>query len=67
MHAHGLKLLLTMNPMEKLKNSMNKISENMTYIMDNKKILCQHKKLDPLTARRGEWILEKLYREIEKS
>ena len=44
LHADGLKLLLIMNPMEKLKNSMNKISENMTYLMDNKKILCQHKK-----------------------
>ena len=47
MHADGLKLLLTMNPMEKLKNPMNKISENMTYLIDNKKNLCQHKKLDP--------------------
>ena len=36
LHADGLKLLLTMNPMEKLKNSMNKISEKMTYLMDNK-------------------------------
>ena len=26
LHADGLKLLLTMNPMEKLKNPMNKIS-----------------------------------------
>ena len=44
---------------------MNKISENMKYLMDNKKILCQHKKLNPLTARRGKWIPETLYREIE--
>ena len=66
LHADGLKLLLTMNPMEKLKNSMNKISENMTYLMDNKTFLCQHKKLDPLTSRRGKWIPETLYREIEK-
>ena len=43
LHADGLKLLLTMNPMEKLKNYMNKISENMTYLMDNKKI-CVNKK-----------------------
>ena len=56
-----------MNLMEKLKNSMNKISENMTYLMDSKFFLCQHKKLDLLTARRGRWIPETLYREIEKS
>ena len=55
-----------MNPMEKIKNSMNKISENMIYLTDNKNIWCQHKKLDPLTARRGKWIPETLYREIEK-
>ena len=66
LHADGLRLLLTMNPMERIKNSMNKIPENMTYLMDNKKFLCQHKKLDPLTARRGKWIPETLYREIEK-
>ena len=36
LHTDGLKLFLTMNPMEKLKNYMNKISENMTYLMDNK-------------------------------
>ena len=64
LHTDGLKLLLTMNPMEKLKNSMNKTSENMTYLIDNKKFLCQHNKLHPLTARRGKWILETLYREI---
>ena len=56
LYADGLKLLLTMNPMEKLKNSVNKISENMTYLMDNKTFLCQHIKLHPLTARRGKWI-----------
>ena len=56
LHADGLKLLLTMNLMEKLKNTMNKTSDNMTYIIDNKTFLCQHKKLDPLTARRGKWI-----------
>ena len=64
MHADGLKLLLTMNPMEKLEKTMNKTSENMTYLIDNKKILCQHNKLHPLTAGRGKWIPEKLYREI---
>ena len=36
LHADGLKLLLTMNPMEKLKNPINFFSENMTYLMDNK-------------------------------
>ena len=41
-------------------------SDNMTYLSDNIKFLCQHKKLDPLTARRGKWIPEILYREIEK-
>ena len=66
LHANGLRLLLTMNPMERIKNSMNKIPENMTYLMDNKMFLCQHKKLDPLTTRRGKWIPETLYREIEK-
>ena len=55
LHTDGLKLLLTMNPMEKLKNYMNKILENMTYHMDNKTFLCQYKKLDPLTARKGKW------------
>ena len=64
LHADGLKLLLTMNPMGKLKNNMNKTSENMTYLIDNKKFLCQHNKLHPLTARRGNWISETLYREI---
>ena len=27
--------------------------------------MCQHKKLHPLTARRGKWISETLYRDIE--
>ena len=53
LHADGLKLLLTMNPMEKLKNSMNKTSENMTYLIDNKKFLCQHNKLDPFSSSGG--------------
>ena len=53
LHADGLKLFLTMNPMEKLKNNMNKTSDNITYLTDNKKILCRHKKLDSLTERIG--------------
>ena len=53
-----------MNPMENLKNTMNKTSENMTYLIYKKKFLCRHKKLDPLTSRRGKWIPEALYREI---
>ena len=40
LHADGLKLLLTMNPMEKLKITMNKTSENMTYLIHKKKFLC---------------------------
>ena len=64
LHADRLKLLLTMNLMEKLKNTMNKTSENMKYLIDNKKFLCQHNKLHPLTVRRGKWISETLYREI---
>ena len=45
---------------------MNTISENMTYLVDNKAIMCQHNKLHPLTARRGKWIPETMYRDIEK-
>ena len=44
---------------------MSKTSENMTYLIDNKNFLCQHNKLHPLTARRGKWISETLYREIK--
>ena len=44
---------------------MNKTSENTTYLIDNKTFLCQHKKLQPLTVRRGKWISETLYRDIE--
>ena len=36
----------------------------MTYLIDNKKFLCQHNKFQPLTARRGKWISETLYRDI---
>ena len=61
------KKLLTMNPREIHITKMNTTSENMTYIFDNKKNLCQHKKLHPLTASRGKWISEKMYRDNEKS
>ena len=44
---------------------MNTTSENTTYLIDNKMFLCQHDKLHPLTDRRGKWISETLYREIE--
>ena len=67
MHGDGLKELLTMNPMEKHTKTMNKTLENTTYLIDNNFLLCQHKKLHPLTARRGKWISETLYRDIEKS
>ena len=52
LHTDGLKLLLTMNPVEKLKNTMNKTSDNMTYLIYNKKFLCQNKKLHPLISKR---------------
>ena len=38
----------------------------MTYLIDNKTFLFQHNKLDPLTARRGKWIPETLYREMAR-
>ena len=44
---------------------MNKTSENTTYIIDNKTFLCQNNKLHPLKARRGKWISETIYRDIE--
>ena len=44
---------------------MNKNSENTTYLIDNKTNLCQHKKLHLLPYRRGKWISETLYRDIE--
>ena len=37
----------------------------MTYLIDNKKFLCQNNKSHPLTARRGKFKSETLYREIE--
>ena len=55
-----------MNPMEKHITKMNTSSKNMTYLVDNRKSLCQHNKLRPLTARRGKWVSEKIYRDIEK-
>ena len=45
---------------------MNTKSENMTLMVDNKGNMCQHNKLQPLTARRGKWISETMYRDIEK-
>ena len=44
---------------------MTTTSENMTYFVDNKFFPCQHKKLHPLTAIRGKWISETMYRYIE--
>ena len=44
---------------------VNITSEIMTYLIDNRTFLCQHKKLHPLTYRRGKWISEKMYRDIE--
>ena len=45
---------------------MNTTSENMTYLIGNKIIIYQHNKLHLLTARRGKWISEKMYRDIEQ-
>ena len=56
-----------MNPMGKYITKMNTTSENIIYLVDNKIFLCQHNKLHPLIARRGKWILETMYRDIEKS
>ena len=55
-----------MNPMEKHITEINTISQNFTYIVDNEKYLCQHEKLHPLIARRGKWVSETMYRDIEK-
>ena len=43
---------------------MNKTSENMTYLIDEKISPCKHNKLHPLTTRRGKWISETMYKEI---
>ena len=45
---------------------MNTTSENITYLVGNKTKLCQHNKLYPSTARRGKWVSEKMYKDIEK-
>ena len=55
-----------MNPMGKHITKRNTTSDNVTYLVDNKKCLCQHEKLYPLTDRRGKWISETMYRDIEK-
>ena len=44
---------------------MNNAAENTTYLIDNKTFMCQHNKLHPLTARRGKWIPETMYSDIE--
>ena len=44
---------------------MNTTTENMTYLIDNKCFLCQHNKFNSLTSRRGKWISETLYIDIE--
>ena len=55
-----------MNPMEKQITKMNTTSGNMKYLVDNKTVLCQHNKLHPLTARRGKWTSETMYKDIER-
>ena len=55
-----------MNPMGKRITKRNTTPENITYLVDNKTVLCQHGKFHPLTARKGEWISETMYRDIEK-
>ena len=55
-----------MNPMEKHKKTMNKTSENTKYLIGIKIMIYQHNKLHLLTARRGKWISEKMYRDIEQ-
>ena len=56
-----------MNPMEKQITKMIITLENITYLVDSKKYLCQHNKMHPLTARKGKWTSETMYRDIEKS
>ena len=51
---------------EKYTTKINTTSENITYLVDKKIFLCQHKKLHPLIDRRGKWISETMYRDIEK-
>ena len=62
----GLKQFLTLNPMEKYITKMNTTPENIKYLVDNNCFMCQHNKLHPLTSRRGKYISETRYRDIEK-
>ena len=41
-------------------------SDNVSYLNDNKDYLFRHEKVHPLTARKGKWISERLYRYLEK-
>ena len=54
-----------MNLMVKQIKKINTTSDNMTYFVDNK--INQHNELHPLTAIRGKWIPETMYRDIEKN
>ena len=58
--------MLTMNPMEKQIVEKNTTSDNVSFFIDNKNCLCQHENLHPLTARKGKWVSEIMYRDIEK-
>ena len=53
--------------MEKKITEKNTTSDNVSYLTDNKSCICRHEKLHPLTARKGGFISEGLYRYIEKS
>ena len=65
MNGDGLNLFLNMNPMEKYITERNTTSENLTYLVDKKICLSQHEKFHPLTAKRGNCISEKMYRDIK--
>ena len=39
----------------------------MTYLIDNKFFMCQYNNLHPLTAIIEKWVLETMYKDIEKS
>ena len=56
-----------MNPMKINITERNTILENVPYMDDKKKCLCQNGKLLLLTARKGIFISEIMYRDIEKS
>ena len=45
----------------------NTTSYKVSFFVDNKNCLFQHKFLNPLTARKGKWISETMYRDLEKS